>query len=207
MGLPYANQDADAELLERLCAGDEQAFATLVRRHHGAMLRLATSFVPNDAVAEEVVQETWLAVLRGIGRFEGRSSVRTWLFRILVNRARTAGARERRSVAVGDVEDVGPAVDASRFDGTGHWLSPPEHWVEDADERLFAAKLADLVRSAIESLPDRQRQVVTLRDIEGLSSGEVCGVLDITEGNQRVLLHRGRSRLRGIIETSIGGAR
>ena len=181
--------------------GDEQAFVILVQRHGGAMLRLASSFVPSAAVAEEVVQDTWVAVLHGIGRFEERSSLRTWLFRILVNRARTAGARERRSVAVGD---VGPALDASRFDTTGRWLSPPEHWIEQADDRLSAVKLADRLRSAIEDLPARQRQVVTLRDVEGLSSDDVCSVLEITAGHQRVLLHRGRSRLRQIVETEFG---
>jgi RNA polymerase sigma-70 factor (ECF subfamily) len=196
-----SHADTDAELLGRLRAGDEQAFVILVRRHHAAMVRLASSFVPSLAVAEEVVQDTWVGVLRGIDGFEGRSSFRTWLFRILVNRARSAGARERRSVAVGD---VGPAVDAARFDGTGHWLSPPEHWIEEADDRLTAAKLADRLRSAIEDLPARQREVVTLRDIEGLSSNDVCSVLDITDINQRVLLHRGRSRLRQIIETEFG---
>jgi RNA polymerase sigma-70 factor (ECF subfamily) len=195
------SQDTDAELLDRLRVGDEQAFVILVRRHHAAMVRLASSFVPSVAVAEEIVQDTWVGVLRGIGGFEGRSSFRTWLFRILVNRARTAGERERRSVAVGD---AGPAVDASRFDETGHWLSPPQHWVEEADDRLSAVKMADRIRSAIEGLPARQREVVTLRDVEGLSSEEVCSVLDISEGNQRVLLHRGRSRLRQIIETEFG---
>src|ERR1022692_2051567 len=143
----------------------------------------------------------WVGVLRGIGGFEGRSSFRTWLFRILVNRARTAGERERRSVALGDAD---PAVDPARFDETGHWLSPPEHWIEEAEDRLSAAKMADRIRSAIKGLPARQREVVTLRDVEGLSSEEVCGVLAISEGNQRVLLHRGRSRLRQIIETEFG---
>jgi RNA polymerase sigma-70 factor (ECF subfamily) len=197
------DQDTDAELLDGLRAGDEQAFVILVRRHHGAMLRLASSFVPSAAVAEEVVQDTWVAVLRGIGGFEGRSSLRTWLFRILVNRARTSGARERRSVAI---SDVGPAVAASRFDETGHWQSPPEHWIEEVENRLVAGKMADRVRSAITDLPGRQREVVTLRDIEGLSSEEVCSVLEITESNQRVLLHRGRSRLRQVIETEFGRA-
>ena len=194
-------QDTDAELLGRLRAGDERAFVALVQRHHDAMLRLACSFVPNVAVAEEVVQDTWVGVLRGIGSFEGRSSFRTWLFRILVNRARTTGARERRSVPVGDPE---PAVDPSRFDDTGHWAAPPERWVEEADRRLDAAKLAGRLRSAIDDLPDRQREVVTLRDIEGLSSEEVCSVLEISEGSQRVLLHRARSRLRQAIETECG---
>ena len=197
------DQDPDAELLGSLRAGDEQAFVTLVRQHHDAMVRLACGYVPSVAVAEEVVQDTWLGVLRGIGGFEGRSSVRTWLFRILVNRARTTGARERRSVAVGDPE---PAVDPSRFDDTGHWAASPERWIEEADSRLDAAKLAGRLRSAIDELPDRQREVVTLRDIEGLSSDEVCSVLEISEGNQRVLLHRGRSRLRQALETEFGRA-
>ena len=201
-------QDTDAELLGRLRAGDERAFVTLVRRHQAAMLRLATSFVPNAAVAEEVVQDTWIGVLRGIGGFEGRSSFRTWLFRILVNRARTAGARERRTIAVGDtgaVSDTGAAVAASRFGADGSWLSPPERWIEEVEDRLEAGKLAGLIKTAIEELPDRQRQVVTLRDVEGLTSEEVCGALDISVSNQRVLLHRGRSRLRQAIETGFGG--
>jgi len=197
------NQDADAELLDRLRAGDEQAFVILVRRYHESMLRLAGSFVPSRAVAEEVVQDSWVGVLRGIGSFEGRSSMKTWLFRIVVNRARTTGTRERRTVAIGD---VGPVVEQARFDQSGHWISPPEQWIEEIDDRLLAAKMADRIRSAIEDLPVRQRLVVTLRDIEGLSSDEVCGVLDISEGNQRVLLHRGRSRLRQVLETEFGRA-
>ena len=197
------DQETDGELLGRLRAGDERAFVTLVRRHHAVMLRLAAGYVPSMAVAEEVVQDTWLGVLRGIAAFEGRSSVRTWLFRILVNRARTAGARERRSVAIGDSV---PAVDQSRFDATGHWAAPPERWVEEAEDRVDAAKLADRLRSAIGDLPGRQREVVLLRDVEGLSSEEVCGVLEISEGNQRVLLHRARSRLRQVLETEFGRA-
>jgi RNA polymerase sigma-70 factor, ECF subfamily len=195
--------DEDTELLQRLRAGEEQAFVILVRRYHDSMLRLASSFVPSRAVAEEVVQDTWMGVLRGIGGFEGRSSFRTWLFRILVNRARTAGERERRSVAIGD---AGPAVDQSRFDEAGAWAAPPEQWIDDIDDRLRAGKLADRIRSAIEELPARQREVVTLRDVEGLSSDEVCHVLEITDGNQRVLLHRGRSRVRQVLETDFGRA-
>jgi RNA polymerase sigma-70 factor (ECF subfamily) len=195
--------EPDAVLLGLLRAGDEQAFVALVRRHHAAMLRLACAYVPSVAVAEEVVQDTWVGVLRGIASFEGRSSVRTWLFRILVNRARTAGVREARSVAVGDVE---PAVDAARFDSTGHWAAPPEHWTQLADDRLHAAKVADRIRSAVEELPPRQRQVVTLRDIDGMTGDEVCAVLEISEANQRVLLHRGRSRVRQVLETEFGRA-
>jgi len=196
--------DPDNELVARLRAGDEQAFVALVRSHHDSMIKVASSLVPSSAVAEEVVQETWLAVLRGIGGFQERSSLRTWLFRILVNRARTAGEKERRSVAVAD---PGPAVDAARFDSSGSWASPPEQWLEDAEDRAQAGKIADRIRSAIDDLPGRQRQVVTLRDIEGMTSGEVRSVLDISEINQRVLLHRGRSRVRQVIENEFGRSR
>jgi RNA polymerase sigma-70 factor (ECF subfamily) len=199
-----SSRDSDEDLLDRLIAGDEQAFVVLVRRHHAAMVGLATSFVPNRAVAEEVVQDTWLAVLRGLDGFQRRSSLRSWLFSILVNRAKASGARERRSVPV---EDPGPAVEASRFDSAGHWQSPPEQWLEAAADRQRAAKIADRIRTAVQDLPPGQRDVVTLRDIEGLSSDQVCQLLGITAGNQRVLLHRGRGRLRQMIETEFGGAR
>jgi RNA polymerase sigma-70 factor, ECF subfamily len=199
-----AGPDPDNELVARLRAGDEQAFVALVRCHHDSMIRVASSLVPNTAVAEEVVQDTWLAVLRGIGGFQQKSSLRTWVFAILVNRARTAGARERRSVAVAD---PGPAVEAARFDATGHWVSPPEQWLEDAEDRAQAGKIADRIRSAIDDLPGRQRQVVTLRDIEGMTSEEVRSVLDISEINQRVLLHRGRSRVRQVVEAEFGRSR
>ena len=144
-----------------------------------------------------------MGVVRGIGGFEERSSFRTWLFRILVNRARTTGERERRSIAIGTAE---PTVDQSRFDAAGGWAAPPEQWAEDIDDRLRAGKLAGRIRSAIEELPARQREVVTLRDVDGLSSDEVCHVLDISDGNQRVLLHRGRSRVRQVLETEFGRA-
>jgi RNA polymerase sigma-70 factor, ECF subfamily len=192
---------SEKELLDRLREGDEQAFVTLVGRYHGSLTRLARSFVSSAAVAEEVVQDTWLAVICGISRFEGRSSLKTWLFRILVNRARTTGARESRSIAIGE---PGPAVDASRFDEAGRWAQPPEHWADDADDRVRAAMLADRIRSALGDLPARQRQVVVLRDVEGLSSEEVCSVLKISMSNQRVLLHRGRSRLRQALESEFG---
>ncbi len=196
--------DPDNELVERLRAGDEQAFVALVRRHHDAMIRVASSLVPSAAVAEEVVQETWVALLRGLPGFQGRSSLRTWLFRILVNRARSAGVKERRSVAVADPS---PAVEASRFDASGQWVAPPEQWLEDAEDRAEASKIAGRIRSAVEELPGLQRQVVTLRDIEGMSSEDVRIVLDISAINQRVLLHRGRSRLRQVIEDEFGRVR
>jgi len=195
--------DDDARLLERLRAGDEAAFVALVAAHHDAMLRLASNFVSSRAVAEEVVQDTWLGVLRGIDRFEGRSTLRTWLLAILVNRARTTGVREARSIAVGD---AAPAVDRARFDAAGAWSSPPEHWVEDAEERLGAAALASQINAALEQMPPRQRAVVTLRDIDGLDSDEVCAVLSLSQANQRVLLHRGRSQLRRALETALGGS-
>ena len=194
--------ESDAELLRRLRAGDERAFVALVERYNGSMLRLALSFVPSRAIAEEVVQDTWLAVLRGLAAFEGRSSLKTWLFSILVNRARSAGVRESRSFPVAD---AGPVVDASRFGPNGAWAVPPEHWTEEAENRVDAVKLSGLLRGGLDGLPSRQREVVLLRDVEGLSSAEVCQVLAISEANQRVLLHRGRSKLRQALESELGG--
>jgi RNA polymerase sigma-70 factor (ECF subfamily) len=192
--------EPDAELLRRLRAGDEQAFVALVERYNGSMLRLALSFVPSRAVAEEVVQDTWLAVLRGLAAFQGRSSLRTWIFTILVNRARSTGAREHRSFPIAD---AGPVVDASRFGVGGAWSTPPDHWIEEAEDRIEAGKLAGLLRSAVEGLPARQREVVLLRDVEGMSSADVCSVLAISEVNQRVLLHRGRGKLRQVLESEL----
>lgn len=196
--------DRDADLLDRVRAGDEQAFALLVGRYQATLLTIAAGYVPSRAVAEEVVQDTWFGVLRGLGAFEGRSSFRTWLLRILVNRARTAGIRERRSVAV---RDMAPVVDQSRFDSSGQWSTPPELWLEQLDDQAMAAKMAGRVRIAIGELPARQREVVQLRDVEGMTSEEVCGVLDISHANQRVLLHRGRSKLRQVLESEFGRAR
>lgn len=193
--------DEDVELVARLRAGDEQAFVQLVSRHHAAMLRLASSFVSSPAIAEEVVQDTWLGVLRGIDGFAGRSSFRTWLLRILVNRARSTGVREHRTVAVGD---AGPVVDRSRFDASGAWMSPPQHWIEDSDDRMQAQALAGHIQKTLSELPARQREVVVLRDVDGLSSHEVCDVLDISDANQRVLLHRGRSHIRQSLEAEMG---
>jgi RNA polymerase sigma-70 factor, ECF subfamily len=202
-GATLPAMESDGELLLRLRAGDERAFVTLVERHNGAMLRLALSFVPSRAVAEEVVQDTWLAALRGLAAFEGRSSLKTWLFSILVNRARTTGVREARSVPVAD---AGPVVDASRFGPDGAWAEPPEHWIEEAENRIDAVKLTDLLRVLLDTLPERQREVVILHDVEELSSADVCQVLAISEANQRVLLHRGRAKLRQALESELGGA-
>jgi RNA polymerase sigma-70 factor (ECF subfamily) len=196
--------DSDSELLLRLRSGDERAFVSLVERYHEPMLHLAASFVPSRAVAEEVVQDTWLALLRGLEGFEGRSSLKTWLFRILVNRAISAGVRERRSIPV---DDMGPVVDASSFVAGGSWRVPPEPWADQVDDKVIAAKIAARILAAIDELPVQQRAVVTLRDVQGLSSGEVCAVLDISDGNLRVLLHRGRSKLRQVIGSEFGRGR
>jgi RNA polymerase sigma-70 factor (ECF subfamily) len=197
-------EDPDLELVRRLCAGDEGAFAELAGKYQGAMLSMARGYVPSSAVAEEVVQDAWVGVLRGIGRFERRSSFRTWLFRIVVNRAISAGIRERRSVPV---DDLGPVADASWFDAGGKWQVPPEPWADQVDDRVIAAKMAARILTAIDELPLQQREVVTLRDVQELSSEEVCAVLGISQVNQRVLLHRGRSKLRQVIGSEFGRGR
>jgi RNA polymerase sigma-70 factor (ECF subfamily) len=194
---------SDEDLVERLRTGDERAFAELVSTYQQPLVRLALTFVPSRAVAEEVVQETFIGVIRGIGRFEGRSSLRTWIYRILVNRARTTGAREPRHMSLGEERDVL----AGRFSANGVWTDPPSPWPDDVDERLAAPELARRLLAAIEGLPGLQRQVVTLRDVEGLSSAEVCELLEISDGNQRVLLHRARTKLRAMFEDELAEER
>ena len=191
--------DADATLLDDLRAGDETAFSTLVSRYHPRLLRFAETLVPSRAVAEEVVQDTWLGVVRGIQRFEGRSSVKTWLFRILINRARSAGAREVRTAPLDD------DVLEGRFAASGAWSEPPEPWADAVDARVVADKLAGRVREFLPRLPDAQRQVLVLRDVEGVGSEDVCELLGLSPGNQRVLLHRARTRLRALLATEMGG--
>jgi RNA polymerase sigma-70 factor (ECF subfamily) len=188
--------ESDVELLTRLRAGDEEAFMMLVAGFHQPLLRLAQSIVSNPALAEDAVQDTWMGVVRGIDRFEGRSSFKTWLFRILVNRARSVRSQEPFDLPLESLHSVDPA----RFDSNGQWADPLERWTEDTDNRLDAAAWSPVLWGALQVLPDRQRQVVLLRDVEGLSNGEVCSVLGIGSGNQRILLHRGRARLRDIIE-------
>jgi RNA polymerase sigma-70 factor, ECF subfamily len=192
--------DDDAGLVERLRAGDESAFVELVRRYQPRLLRLAEATVGSRAVAEEVCQDTWLAVVRGVERFEGRSSFKTWLFRILVNRARTSASREQRAGRP-DEEAV------ERFDSSGAWASPPVPWADRVDDRLVAEQLADRVHELLPELPDMQRQVVLLRDVEGLESGDVASMLGVTDGNQRVLLHRGRAKLRALLTLDLGSDR
>jgi RNA polymerase sigma-70 factor (ECF subfamily) len=192
---------SDHELLKGLRAGDEEAFVALVGRYNRALFYVARSFVGSDAVAEEVVQDTWMAVVRGVSKFEGRCSIKTWLMRIAANRARSTGAREGRVLPLSSSE---AAVDPDRFDKNGHWITPPQYFLEDTEDRVHAGLLSGSIRSSLENLPENQRQVVTLRDIEGLDSKEVCQLLEISEVNQRVLLHRGRSRLRSDLETKFG---
>ena len=194
----YSSPDpGEGELLERLRAGDEEAFACLVDRHHAAMVRFARGYVRSPAVAEEAAQDAWLGLLRGLDRFEGRSSLRTWLFRIVANRAISAGLHERQHLPVDDSE---LEEDGGRFSQDGWWATPPVHWADEAVDRMVAPGQAARVRQLVEELPPAQRQVVTLRDVEGLPSADVCHILGISEGNQRVLLHRARARIRRHLE-------
>lgn len=192
--------DSDESLLVGLRSGDEEAFLALVTRYQPSMVRVARGYVASQAVAEEVAQDTWIGVLRGVDRFEGRSSFNTWLFRILVNRARTAGVREHRHDTF---DPTDPAVGADRFDASGAWAEPVAPWESDADDRLVAATWGPSLQAALDGLPERQRSVVVLRDVEGLSAEDVAAALGISDGNQRVLLHRGRSRLRAALESEL----
>jgi RNA polymerase sigma-70 factor (ECF subfamily) len=199
---------AEAELLAALRAGDEDAFRELVREYHPSLVRVARIYVPTQSAAEEVAADTWLGVLNGLSRFEGRSSLRTWIFRILTNIAKTRAVRDARTLpfsALGDPARVPePAVDADRFldpdhpRWPGHWAVKPEAWPEDA---LLAGETRERLAEAIEALPPAQRAVISLRDIEGWSSEEVRNALDLSETNQRVLLHRARSKVRAALES------
>lgn len=202
---------AERRLLERLRAGDEAAFAELLEGHQRALRRLARTFVSSDASAEELVQETWIAVLDGLRRFEGRSSLKTWIFRILLNRARSRGVREARSVpisALGAADDEGSpaAVATDRFDKKGMWSAPPTPW-ENPEEAVLLKESAAFLHEALAQLPERQRTILLLRDVEGWSAEEVCNVLELNETNQRVLLHRARSRLRTLLEQHVNDGR
>jgi RNA polymerase sigma-70 factor (ECF subfamily) len=200
----------DLALVGSLRGGDERAFAQIVEELNGPLLRLAALYVQGSAAAEEVVQDTWLGVLRGLDRFEARSSFRTWVFRIATNRARTHGGRERRDVPLSALLDPandpgGPALDPERFlapgeEWAGGWAVPPRRWAPDAEAYLAASETRELIRRSLDTLAPAQQIVMTLRDIEGWSSEEVCAALEITPGNQRVLLHRARSRMRAILE-------
>jgi RNA polymerase sigma-70 factor (ECF subfamily) len=201
-------------LIARLRQGDEAAFLGLLRDHGGTFRRIARLYA-SDAVAEEVVQETWIAVIQGLDRFEGRSSLRTWMVTILVNIARNRGEREKRQIPFSAFDDSAagpePAVDTDRFQGPtgrfpGGWISFPERWDEQPEALYLSAEGVEAARRAIAALPPAQREVVTLRDVEGWPSDEVSAALGITPGNERVLLHRGRSRVRAMLESAMADA-
>jgi RNA polymerase sigma-70 factor (ECF subfamily) len=206
-GLDYTD---DTVLTKALAARDGDAFGFLLDRYHTPLVRLACQYVPSRAVAEEVVQETWLAVIQGIDRFEGRSTVKTWLFGILLNIARTRGVREQRSIpfsAAAPVDGDERAVDPSRFRKfrkAGTWKQPPDPW-PDPEQQAVVREELDVVQAAIDELPGAQREVITLRDVLGCSAAEVCDVLGVSDGNQRVLLHRARSKVRAAVERHYGG--
>jgi RNA polymerase sigma-70 factor, ECF subfamily len=199
----------DAEIVAALRRGEESVFADLVDAYSPGLIRMAQMFVRDRAVAEEVVQETWLGVLHGIDGFEGRSSLKTWIFRILMNTAKTRAVREARSVpfstAAGGDE---PSVDPDRFLPADHrypggWMMAPSEW-RTPEDALIAGETRDAILRAIEQLPDAQRMVITMRDVEGFPAEEVAEALGISDGNQRVLLHRARSKVRGAIEEHLG---
>ena len=203
----------EADLLTRLRAGDERAFEFLVETYHGTMIAVARTYVKTSALAEEVVQETWLGVLNGLDRFEGRASLKTWIMRILVNTAMTRGGREARSVPFSSLvaaDEAEPAVEPERFKQPGgpyegHWESYPSDWSLLPEEKLLGRESIEVVKRAIEELPASQRRVITMRDIAGYSAEEVCEALEISAGNQRVLLHRARSRVRAVLERHLDG--
>jgi RNA polymerase sigma-70 factor, ECF subfamily len=198
------------QLVQALRAGDESTFTALVDVYGPSMLRVASAYVPNREVAEEVVQDAWVALLEGLNRFEGRARLQTWLFRVLINIAKTRGRRERRCTPFSSLtdEDYGPTVDPARFlaadhpELAGHWARPPQTWSTSPEQRAVSAEALRHLREGLDHLPARQRVVVALRDVVGLSAAEVCATLDITAANQRVLLHRGRARLRGVLDES-----
>jgi RNA polymerase sigma-70 factor, ECF subfamily len=197
----------EAALIARLRAGDERAFEDVVARFHPSMLVVAQGYVRSRSLAEEVVQEAWLRVLNALDRFEGRSSLRTWVLRIVANTAQNRGIREARVVPVSSLQSEGdePVVEPERFRGAGdpfpgHWWSYPTDWRTVPESKLLSQETLDVVKAAIDELPELQRTVMTLRDVAGCDSEEVCQMLEISEGNQRVLLHRARARVRTTLE-------
>jgi RNA polymerase sigma-70 factor, ECF subfamily len=206
----FRTSPEELELLAALRRGDEAAFSRLVGAHHNALLRVARLYVGSHTVSEEVVQETWLGVLKGLDRFEGRCSLKTWIFQILINRAKTRGERESRmipfSVMFDAQSDPGePAVDPSQFNENdpewpGGWMTQPRDWGKTPEQTLLSQELRAVVQSAIETLPPNQKEVITLRDVQGWASEEVCNILGVSETNQRVLLHRARSKVRQILD-------
>lgn len=207
----------DATLVAALRAGDESVFVALVGRYQRPLVRLAMRYVQGEAAAEDVVQDTWIAVIRGIDGFEGRSSLRTWIFRIVTYQAKSRGERERRTIPLSsllaaDGEPDGPVVDPSRFlrpdhpRWPGHWSAPPTAWTSEAEARILDGEVQGVIASALEALAPAQRLVMTLRDVDGWTAEETCVALEISAGNQRVLLHRARARVRDALETYFTGS-
>jgi RNA polymerase sigma-70 factor (ECF subfamily) len=200
--------DLDAAAVAGLRAGDEQAFAELVDRYHGSLVRVARAYVATREAAEDVAQETWLGVIRGIDRFEGRSSLKTWIFRIAINRAMTRGSREARSLPFSSLGADEPAVEPSRFVESGrwagYWADPPKA-SEQPEEHVLTGEVHAVVEAAIAGLPAQQRLVITLRDVQGFTAAEACDLLGVSEANQRVLLHRARSKARAVLERELSG--
>jgi RNA polymerase sigma-70 factor (ECF subfamily) len=191
----------EAALIAALKAGDEKAFRRVVAANQASLLAFARTFLRDVSLAEEAVQETWLALISGISRFEERSALKSWLFSVLANIARTKARRNGRTISFTDAGYNDPGVDADRFAGDGSWLSPPGTWSKINPEKILGDRqLLDHALAELEQLPPNQRAVVTLRDVEGLSSEETCAILELSEGNQRILLHRGRTRIRAAIE-------
>jgi RNA polymerase sigma-70 factor (ECF subfamily) len=211
----YAPSLEDTQLVAALRRGDERAFASLLDMYHSSLVRLAMVYVGSRAVAEEVAQETWLGVIKGIDRFESRSSLKTWVFRILTNTAKTRAEREGRTIPfsslASETESGESAVEPERFieagaaRWAGHWQTPPSSWDTIPEASLLAKETTACIEEAIELLPEMQRQVITLRDIQGWDSEEVCSLLELSEGNQRVLLHRARSKVRAALERHLTG--
>jgi RNA polymerase sigma-70 factor (ECF subfamily) len=203
-----APEDLDAALVAGLRAGDEQTFATLVDRYHASLVRVARAYVVTKEAAEDVAQETWLGVIRGIDRFEGRSSLKTWIFRIAINRAMTRGSREARSLPFSSLGPDEPAVEPTRFLDSGRWAgywSDPPKASERPEEHVLTGEARAVVEAAIAALPDQQRLVITLRDVQGFTAAEACDLLGVSDANQRVLLHRARSRVRAVLERELAG--
>jgi RNA polymerase sigma-70 factor (ECF subfamily) len=207
----FGAPNEELELITSLRRRDESAFSRLVATHHRSLLRVARLYVGSQAVSEEVVQETWLGVLKGIDRFEGRCSLKTWIFQILINRAKTRGEREGRMIPFSAMFDATseagePAVDPSQFNESdpewpGGWVSRPRDWGSTPEQSLLSQEFRALVQIAIDSLPANQKEVITLRDVHGWTSEEVCNILGVSETNQRVLLHRARSKVRQALDS------
>ena len=202
----------DGRVVAALRAGDELVFATLVDQYSGALQRLALVYVKDHPVAEEVVQETWIGLLQSIHRFEGRSSLKTWIFRILMNCARSRARKESRSIPFSSMADAlaesgEPSVDVDRFQPAGQWAAAPAQWPQSPELQAISSETLARIGDAIGTLPDAQREVITLRDVEGLTSSEVCNLLQISDTNQRVLLHRARGKVRRELEAYLEGAR